>query len=395
MTISGICILGSTGSIGQSTLEVIKLHPNIFKVIALSAQNSVDKLFEQCCYFKPVFAVMANKEAAKKLRTKIQASLLDVTVLDGLEGLCTIAQLPSVHKVVAAIVGAAGLLPLMSAVEAGKQILLANKEPLVMAGDLLLAKAKQSQAILLPVDSEHNALFQCMPDGYVTGTRPKGVHKLILTASGGPFLHTATRELKAVTPQMAVKHPNWKMGEKITIDCATLMNKGLEVIEACKLFQFSPDEVEVVIHPQSIIHSLVEYVDGSVLAQLGTPDMRVPITHCLSWPNRLRSGAKRLSLTEIGQLTFLSPDKDKFRCLPLSIEAISLGNAAPTVLNASNEVAVQAFLQSRMRFTEIPVIIEKILNKLYNLSAATMEEILWADKVAREQALALINTGIY
>jgi 1-deoxy-D-xylulose-5-phosphate reductoisomerase len=389
--ISHITILGSTGSIGQNSLEVIKLHPNQFKVVALSANTSVDTLFEQCCQFNPEYAVMADIESAQVLQQRISAQQLSTKVLSGIEGLCEIAQLETVDKVIAAMVGGIGLMPTLSAVKAGKQVLLANKEALVMAGDLLIATAQESGAILLPVDSEHNALFQCMPDLYTTGTRPNGVTKLILTASGGPFLHTSTKELIQVTPERACQHPIWKMGKKITIDSATLMNKGLEVIEACKLFAFNQDEVEVLIHPQSIIHSLVEYEDGSLLAQLGTPDMRVPITHCLAWPERLQSGAKRLSLLDVKELTFFAADKDKFKCLPLAYSALELGMAAPTVLNASNEVAVDAFLNKQMSFLDIPSIIEEVLHKLYDLSAATLKDILWADKLAREHAKNLVQ----
>jgi 1-deoxy-D-xylulose-5-phosphate reductoisomerase len=381
-----ITILGSTGSIGQSTLNVIAQHPQMFEVVALSADTSVDMLFEQCCVFKPAFAVMAQPEAAKLLKTKLTASGMDITVLSGTEGLCTIAQLPPVTKVVAAIVGAQGLLPTLSAVEAGKQVLLANKEALVMTGNIMLNAAKKSGAILLPIDSEHNALFQCMPKDYISGTTPLGVKQLVLTASGGPFLHTPVEAFDDLTPQMALRHPNWVMGKKITIDCATLMNKGLEVIEACQFFQLPPEMVQVVIHPQSVIHSLVEYEDGTMLAQLGTPDMRIPISYCLAWPQRVSSGAKRLSLTEVGQLTFLPPDLKKFRCLALAYEALALGNAAPAVLNASNEVVVDAYLKEQMRFSQIPTIIEKVLQKFYDLPATTLEEVLWADQCARKHA---------
>ncbi len=388
----GVSILGSTGSIGQNTLDVISGHLDIFKVIALSANTDVEKLFEQCHQFKPAFAVMAEPTAAAHLRSLIKTSTLDIHVLSGEEGLCFIAKLEEVTKVVCAIVGSAGLLSTLSAVDAGKQILIANKEALVMAGDLLLERAMKTGATLLPVDSEHNALFQCMPANYQTGKRPEGVRRLILTASGGPFLHASREELSLVTPEMACKHPNWKMGKKITVDCATLMNKGLEVIEASKLFQIEPEDIDVIIHPQSIIHSLVEYVDGSQLAQLGTPDMRIPITHCLSWPERRTSGAKALSLTEIGQLHFYSPNKEKFKCLPLAYEAINFGKAAPAVLNASNEIAVQAFLNKEMRFNDIPSIIEKVLQKFFDLSGKTLDDILWADKLAREKTFSLIQS---
>lgn len=388
----GISILGSTGSIGQNTLNVISQHQEMFDVIALSANTNVQKIFEQCHQFKPTFAVMAEPDAALQLRALLENSHPDIQVLSGEEGLCFIAKLEQVTKVVCAIVGSAGLLSTLSAVDAGKQILIANKEALVMAGDLLLERATRTGAILLPVDSEHNALFQCMPANYLTGKRPEGVSRLILTASGGPFLHASQEELRQVTPEMACKHPNWKMGKKITVDCATLMNKGLEVIEASKLFQMPPTVIDVIIHPQSIIHSLVEYVDGSQLAQLGTPDMRIPITHCLSWPERRTSGAKALSLTDIGQLQFLTPNKDKFKCLSLAYEAIHIGKAAPAVLNASNEVAVQAFLNKEMRFVQIPSIIEKVLQKFFDLSAQTLDDILMADKLAREKTFSLIQS---
>lgn len=388
----GLTILGSTGSIGMNTLSVVAKHPDIFQVFALSAATSVERLYEQCCYFKPQFAVMADEAAAKALRARLQTQDLETIVLWGAESLCRITELPDVKKVVAGIVGAAGLLPTLSAVKAGKEVLLANKEALVMAGDLLLSAAKQSGAILLPVDSEHNALFQCMPAGYVTGAKPLGVNKLILTASGGPFLHTALHEFSNITPEMATQHPNWKMGKKITVDCATLMNKGLEVIEACQLFQFTADKVEVVVHPQSIVHSFVEYVDGSLLAQMGTPDMRVPLAYCLAWPSRISSGARSLSLTEMGSLTFLQPDNKKFPCLSLAFNAIRLGNAAPTVLNASNEVVVNAFLKEQIPFTYIPRMIEEVLQKYHDLPADTLQDILWADKLAREKTLAMIST---
>jgi len=391
MTCEGICILGSTGSIGQNTLAVIALYPEQFKVIALTAATSVDKLFEQCCAFKPRYAVMMDERSAKVLQDKLKAHNIPTQVLQGINGLCEVAALPQVSKVVAAIVGAAGLLPTLEAIKAGKQILLANKEALIMAGDLFMATARHSGASFLPVDSEHNALFQCMPNGYQTGHRPIGVEKLILTASGGPFLNTDLSEFSRVTPEMACQHPNWKMGKKITVDCATLMNKGLEVIEASKLFQFKEDEIEVVVHPQSVIHSLVEYTDGSVLAQLGTPDMRIPIAYCLAWPKRIASGAAKLSLSQIKQLTFFEPDTQKFRCLDLAFQALTLGKAAPTVLNASNEVVVDAFLKEQMCFSKIPTIIERVLEKLYDLSAVSLDDIVMADKFARKETNNLIQ----
>ncbi len=390
---AGICILGSTGSIGQNTLAVIAAHPERFQVVALTAFTSVDKLFEQCCTFKPRYAVLMHSQDATALQNKLRVAGSKTQVLCGTEDLCQVAALPEVDKVVAAIVGAAGLLPTLSAIKAGKHILLANKEALIMAGDLFLATAKQSGAVLLPVDSEHNALFQCMPPGYQTGQRPVGVTRLTLTASGGPFLQRERTTFKEITPEMACQHPNWKMGKKITVDCSTLMNKGLEVIEASKLFGFNQNEIDVVIHPQSVIHSLVEYADGSQLAQLGTPDMRIPIACCLAWPERIVSGAPRLSLTEIGQLTFLPPDMQKFKCLALAYQALSVGNAASTVLNASNEVVVGAFLQRQMCFSRIPSIIEAVLETFYDLAANSLEEILLADKLAREKTFHLIQEG--
>lgn len=389
----GVSILGSTGSIGQNTLSVIAQHPERFQVIALSANHNASKLLEQCLQFQPAFAVLIQPQAAQWLRTQLKEANCPTQVLQGISALALIAQLPEVTKVVAAIVGAAGLVPTMAAVTAGKHVLLANKESLVMAGDLMLAAAGQSGAILLPVDSEHNALFQCMPKDYHLGTRPLGVKRLILTASGGPFLHSCEQSLTTVTPEMACQHPTWKMGQKISVDSATLMNKGLEVIEACRLFQLSSAEVEVIIHPQSIVHSLVEYSDRSVLAQLGVPDMRIPIAYCLAWPERCALEAQSLSLHEIGQLTFLPADNHKFKCLPLAYEAIKLGGAAPTVLNASNEIAVEAFLKKQIKFLQIPTIIEKVLQKLFDLSATSLAEVLQADQIAREHALGLVQAN--
>ncbi|MBS0289089.1 MAG: 1-deoxy-D-xylulose-5-phosphate reductoisomerase [Proteobacteria bacterium] len=386
-----ISILGSTGSIGQSTLKVISQYPAHYEVFALSAHTNYEKLFEQCCIFKPRYAVMTDTYAAAQLENLLKMQGLPIKVLQKESGLSYIAQHETVAKVVCAIVGAAGLLSTLSAVEAGKQVLIANKESLVMAGDFLLAIAKKTGAILLPIDSEHNALFQCMPPQYIVGSRPEGVHKIILTASGGPFLSMSKSMLENVTPAMACQHPTWKMGKKITIDCATLMNKGLEIIEASKLFQFDASEIAVVIHPQSIIHSLVEYVDGSHLAQLGAPDMCVPISYCLSWPNRHACGAKPLSLTKIGQLTFMEPDTDRFACLNLAYEALKLKNASTAVLNASNEVAVQAFVDGQISFVQIATIVDKVLQKYCHLPANTLPEILHADSVARKHAIALTH----
>lgn len=385
---SKVAILGSTGSIGQNTLNVIMQHPDRFEVIALSAFQSVELLFAQCAHFKPQYAVMVDESAAAKLKDKLAFEGLTTIVLSGSEGLCFIAALPEVDKVVAAIVGGAGLMSTLSAVDAGKQILLANKESLIMAGDFLLERAKNSGSIFLPVDSEHNALFQCLPSGYLPGERPQNINKLILTASGGAFLNHTPSQLQNVTPEQACVHPNWKMGKKITVDSATLMNKGLEVIEACRLFKMRADEVEVVIHPQSIIHSLVEYQDGSFLAQLGVPDMRIPIAYCLAWPERIPSGAKRLSLPDIGQLTFFKPE-NQFPCLNLAYAALEQ-NELTIVLNASNEIAVSAFLNKEIRFTDIPYVIEKTLSASMDISAHSLEAILEIDNIARNRANACI-----
>jgi len=388
----GVAILGATGSIGDNTLAVLSLHPDKYNIVALSANSNTDKMFELCQKFKPQFAVMANDTAASKLEDKIQNNKLNIEVLSGQEGLCLVVALKDVDIVVAGIVGAAGLLSSIGAAKAGKKILLANKETLVMAGSLFLDEVKKNNAQLLPVDSEHNALFQCMPAGYTTGCRPQGVKKIILTASGGPFRQFSEQQLKEVTPAQASKHPTYKMGPKITVDSATLMNKGLEVIEACLLFSLNPNEIEVIVHPQSIVHSMVEYDDGSVLAELGNPDMRTPIASCLAWPKRITSGASSLDFIKAKQLEFYPPDYVKFPCLKLAFDALESGQGACAVLNASNEVAVHGFLQNKIGFTDIAIIIDKVLTKLGNLSDKTLEDINDADRRAREYALQLIKS---
>lgn len=391
MSVSRVAILGSTGSIGQNTLNVIQQHPHLFEVVALSAYSSVDLLLSQCIAFKPEYAVMVNTEAAEHFKNKMASIGLKTRVLTGEAGLNYIAQLPQVDKVVAAIVGGAGLVSTYSAVQAGKTILLANKETLVMAGDFLINCAQVTGAVFLPVDSEHNALFQCMPSGYVTGKRPEGVRRLVLTASGGAFLNKSITELHDVTPQQACEHPNWKMGKKITVDCATLMNKGLEVIEACRIFRMNADEIEVLIHPQSVIHSLVEYLDGSFLAQLGVPDMRVPISNCLGWPTRIESGAQPLSLSKIRHLSFFDPDLVQFPCLGLAFAALKSDPAMSIVVNASNEVAVSAFLNEEIRFTDIAYVVEKTMNENKEDGASSLEEILYTDMKARIAAKRVIE----
>jgi 1-deoxy-D-xylulose-5-phosphate reductoisomerase len=386
----GVTILGSTGSIGINTLDVLARHPRKYRVAALTANTQVDRLFEQCRQFLPQQAVMLDARAAAQLRERFRAAGLDIEVLSGTEGLSAVATHPQVHTVVAAIVGAAGLVPTLGAVRAGKRVLLANKEPLVMSGQVFIEEARRCRAELLPVDSEHNAIFQCMPDGFRTGAAASAVRRIFLTCSGGPFRATPAEALAGVTPEQACAHPNWVMGRKISVDSATLMNKGLELIEACWLFGVTPDNVEVVIHPQSVIHSLVEYVDGSVLAQLGNPDMRTPIAHALAWPERIESGVKSLNLLEVGRLDFSAPDLDRFPCLRLAYEAARGGGTMPAILNAANEVAVQAFLDRRIGFTDIPRVIEHALSNLPASRETLLEAVLSDDRRARDIAEAFI-----
>jgi len=382
----GVTILGSTGSIGINTLDVLARHPGRYRIVALTANTQVDRLFEQCRQFQPQKAVMLDPRAAAELKEKIQNAGLAIEVLSGSEGFNTVATHPRAHIVVAAIVGAAGLLPTLAAVRAGKRVLLANKEPLVMSGRLFIEEAHKHHAELLPVDSEHNAIFQCMPSGYQAGTTPSGVRRIFLTCSGGPFRNTPADTLVSVTPEQACAHPNWVMGRKISVDSATLMNKGLELIEACWLFGVTPDQVEIVIHPQSVIHSLVEYLDGSVLAQLGNPDMRTPIAHALAWPERIESGVKSLNLLDVARLDFGSPDPTRFPCLQLAYQAARTGGTMPAILNAANEVAVQAFLDHRIGFTDIPRVIEHTLSSLPANPDTQLGMVLADDMRARETA---------
>jgi 1-deoxy-D-xylulose-5-phosphate reductoisomerase len=396
--LQGIAILGSTGSIGVHTLEVVALHPQRYRVVALTANTQVERLFDQCQRLRPQIAVMLDIAAATQLQQKISAAGLPTQVLSGTSGLQTVASLPEVDTVMAAIVGAAGLLPTLEAVRAGKRVLLANKEPLVMSGHIVMQEAAASGAQLLPIDSEHNAIFQCMPAGYQTGETARGVRKIFLTCSGGPFLNTPPEELAQVTPDQACAHPRWVMGRKISVDSATLMNKGLELIEACRLFRVTPDQVQVVIHPQSVVHSLVEYTDGSVLAQLGNPDMRTPIAHALAWPERIESGVKSLDLFDIARLDFQRPDMQRFPCLRLAYEAAAAGGTAPAILNAANEVAVAAFLEGRAGFNDISRIIEHTRANVIINEEAQLERILADDARAREVARLYIaglgnNTG--
>ncbi len=393
---SAVVILGSTGSIGNSTLDVISRHPEKYEVVALTANTDVAAMLKQCLQWQPRFAVMCNETAAQQLQDDLYTTspkLAESTeVLSGVEGLNQVASLDDVDIVVAGIVGAAGLLPTLSAAESGKKILLANKEALVMSGQLLMDTVKQHSSILLPVDSEHNAIFQCMPEGCLDRHDKMGVNRVMLTASGGPFRGWSQEQLKSVTPEQAVAHPNWDMGRKISVDSATLMNKGLEVIEARWLFDVNIGDIQVVVHPQSVIHSMVSYVDGSVLAQLGNPDMRTPIAHALSWPERINSGVEPLDLFEVASLEFEKPDYNNFPCLDLCFEAMRTGGSASIVLNAANEVAVEAFLEERVSFDSIPRLIEGTLeNQALDQDVSTIENILAIDKDAREMTDQLLT----
>jgi 1-deoxy-D-xylulose-5-phosphate reductoisomerase len=387
----GITILGSTGSIGVSTLDVVSRHADKYELIALTANKEVNRLKEQCVAWRPRYAVMADVECAGRLEQALSVQAPEVKVLAGLAGLQQVAALPETDYVMAAIVGAAGLIPTLAAARAGKRILLANKEALVMSGKIFMDAIRQHGAELLPIDSEHNAVFQCMPPDFYKGLRSAGVVRILLTASGGPFRNTDLARLDQVTPDEACAHPNWVMGRKISVDSATMMNKGLEVIEACWLFNTTPDCVQVVIHPQSVVHSLVEYSDGSVLAQLGNPDMRTPIAHAMAWPQRIASGVDRLDLFDVGQLNFEMPDLERFPCLRLAADAMTSGGTATAVLNAANEVAVEEFLQRRIRYTEIPKIVESTLAAITPVAAESLDIVLDTDRRAREHALSLVR----
>ncbi|HKJ76676.1 MAG TPA: 1-deoxy-D-xylulose-5-phosphate reductoisomerase [Gammaproteobacteria bacterium] len=389
---TGITLLGATGSIGVSTLDVIARHPDRFRVVALTAHSQADRLLEQCRSHRPRYAVLVDPDAAERLRQAVAAEGLDVEILSGTEGLETVAALPEVEAVMAAIVGAAGLGPTLAAARAGKRVLLANKEALVMSGGLFMEEIRHSGAVLLPIDSEHNAVFQCMPNGFGSGLEAAGVRRILLTASGGPFRDWPLADLEAVTPEQAVAHPNWSMGRKISVDSATMMNKGLEVVEACWLFDATPAQVEVVLHPQSIVHSLVEYVDGSTLAQMGNPDMRTPIAHALAWPERIESGVAPLDLFSAGRFDFAAPDLERFPCLRLAGEALRAGGTATAVLNGANEVAVAAFLDDGLPFTAIPRVIEGALADVATRPADSLEVVLEADEAARAAAQRRIAT---
>jgi 1-deoxy-D-xylulose-5-phosphate reductoisomerase len=378
-----VTILGSTGTIGKQTLDVIARHPSRYKVYALAANSNVDALFEQCVRFNPIVAVLLDATAANELRDKIMSHGSKTEVLSGMAALEQISSAPEVDTIMAAIVGAAGLKPAMAAAQAGKRILLANKETLVMAGSLFMQAVKANGATLLPIDSEHNAIFQAMPPRALEHLDDGGVRKIILTASGGPFRTYTQAQLATVTTELALKHPNWVMGAKITIDSATLMNKGLEVIEAHWLFNAPASHIEVVVHPQSVIHSMVEYIDGSVIAQLGNPDMRTPIAYGLSHPARIESGVGSLNLLEIAKLEFEAPDTVRFPCLRLAYDALALGGSASAILNAVNEVAVAAFLQKQIHFLDIAKLIETALNQIPTQAVESLDQLLEIDAHAR------------
>ncbi len=384
-----ITILGSTGSIGVNTLDVISRHQDKFNVKALTANTSLDVFVTQCLQYKPEYAVMADEESASKLEEKLKKKSPDTSVLAGIDGLVKVAELNTVDYVMAAIVGAAGLLPTLAAAKAGKRVLLANKEALVMSGKLFMNTIAESDAELIPIDSEHNAIFQCIANTSNQGSNT--IRSIMLTASGGPFLNTPINELPLKTPEQACKHPKWKMGRKISVDSATMMNKGLEVIEASWLFNIEPDLIDIVIHPQSIIHSLVEHKDGSVLAQLGNPDMRIPISFGLAWPERIETDVQRLDLFDIAQFDFRKPENDRFPCLKLARKAIKQGGTSSAILNAANEVAVNEFLNKKIMFTDIPKVIESVMNDVTHNNADSLDTILGDDSLARKRAIETIR----
>lgn len=385
-----VCILGVTGSIGQSTLKVLQQHPEQYSVFAVTAHSRIQELVQICKQYHPKIVVVPAAKVDELQLLLAQQHISGIEILSDEAGLIAVAEHPEVDVVMAAIVGAAGLLPTLAAVKAGKRVLLANKEALVMSGDIMMQAAREHGALILPVDSEHNAIFQCLPEHYLQTERngqPRlGVSQILLTASGGPFLNHSLEELQHVTPAQACKHPNWSMGQKISVDSATLMNKGLELIEACHLFAISEHFVTVVVHPQSIIHSMVQYVDGSTLAQMGNPDMCTPIAHALAWPQRIQTHVPPLDLFVNHQLDFQAPDTTRFPALSLARQAMQEGGLAATILNAANEIAVAAFLQQKIRFTNIATVVEHTLNQIQNSAAESIELILQADQNARTVA---------
>ena len=389
-----VTILGSTGSVGINTLRVISAHPGRYGVFALTAHSNIEILAEQCEQFRPVYAVLPEASLAAQLRERLAAAGLATQVLEGADSLADVAAAAEVDMVMAAIVGGAGLLPTIAAARAGKKVLLANKEALVMAGELFMSELKQGQGKILPIDSEHNAVFQCLPispDGQFANLPEHGFEKIVLTASGGPFLRTPVQQMALATPDQACAHPNWQMGRKISVDSATMLNKSLELIEASFLFQVGEEKIEIVIHPQSIVHSLVHYGDGSVLAQLGNPDMRTPIAYGLAWPERISAGVQSLDLLSCGPLEFLAPDEERFPCLRYGREAAREKGVAPVVLNAANEVAVEAFLAGRISFGQIPAIIAGTLDSAEHMALSCLDVVLETDRWARRKASILVK----
>ena len=389
--LQGVAILGSTGSVGANTLDVVARHPGRFRVVALTAQSNSAALLEQVRQHRPPYAVLTDPAAAEALAAGIREEGIATEVLAGIQALERVAALPEVDTVMAAIVGIAGLKPAMAAARAGKKVLLANKEALVTAGSVFMQAVREGGATLLPIDSEHNAIFQSLPAAFRGDLGAVGARRVLLTASGGPFRNTPAAELEHVTPDAACAHPNWVMGRKISVDSATMMNKGLEVIEARWLFDAHPSQIEVVIHPESIVHSLVEYDDGSVIAQLGNPDMRTPIAHALAFPDRIDAGVKFLDLARVGTLHFEAPDLARFPCLKLAYRALEAGGCAPALLNAANEVAVAAFLDRQIGFTDIPRVIERVLDRCAVSGVATLGDVLEADREGRACAESWIR----
>ena len=391
MKIQNITVLGSTGSIGVSTLDVIRRHPDRYQAFALCAHSQVDKLFEQCREFRPRFAVLRDAALAAQLTERLRTAGLNTEVRHGIEALIELSALPEVDAVMAAIVGAAGLEPTLAAARAGKRVMLANKEVLVMAGELFMHAVRTHGATLLPVDSEHNAIFQALPPDFARGLDACGVRRILLTASGGPFRNAPLDTLAHVTPEQACAHPNWVMGRKISVDSASMMNKGLEVIEAHWLFAAPPERIQVVVHPQSVIHSAVEYADGSVLAQLGNPDMRTPIAYAMAWPERIAAGVEPLDLFKIARLDFHAPDFERFRCLQLAYDVLAEGGTAPAILNAANEVAVAAFLAGELPFLGIARLNEATLAALPATPQRNLADVMAADAEARQMAARMVR----
>lgn len=393
MVSQGITVLGSTGSIGESTLDVLARHPDRYHVVGLSAHSNMTRLAEQCLLHGARYAAISDASRAGELKSALDQLNCTCEILAGPEALGAIASMDETDAVMAAIVGAAGLKPTFRAVQAGKRLLLANKESMVIAGELFRKAAAEHGANIIPVDSEHNALFQVLPENFGDGLENIGVERLILTASGGPFLHRDRESLRNITPDQACNHPNWDMGRKISVDSATLMNKGLEVIEARWLFNARPDQIEVVVHPQSIVHSMVAYLDGSVLAQLGMPDMRTPIAYALAWPDRVEAGVKRLNLTEAGKLEFYPPDLESFPGLALAFQVLEAGGNAPVIFNAANEIAVDAFLHERIGFLQIPSIVSCALEDCETGKIDGLDDVLEYDRLARDVTNRIIHSN--